>query len=127
MGDRCHMEVNCRRCDAHMFEKIGFAIEGTDDDGSVYLYDDDANHAHCNEMPTNIPYTGMNGPGDDYGPAVFACDGDTYAEMECLHSGVPAVTFDEEGDPSAEGVSQYRDYMEILHLAEALIAAERPV
>src|SRR3954452_13243867 len=84
MGDRCYMQVTCRRKDLEEFESIDFAMQDWNnenpDSPTVVMVDEEANHGHCDEMPTNIPYHGYNGHGDNYGDAAFACDGKRYAE-----------------------------------------------
>ena len=59
MGDRCYMQVTCRRKDVEEFESIDFTMQDWNnenpDSPTVVMVDEEANHGHCDEMPTNIP------------------------------------------------------------------------
>jgi len=76
MGDYCRMTVYCLPQDTKPFEDLGFGKEGTDEDGVVEMLDPQANHAHCGDLPTNIPWFGRHTEGEEYGPANLACLGD---------------------------------------------------
>src|ERR1051325_8192342 len=98
MGDRCYMEVTCRRKDVKCFEDLGFAMQDWNnenpDSPTVVMVDEEANYAHSGRMPTNIPYHGHNGAGGCYGESAFACDGERFAEVEAGHDGGYVVAWD---------------------------------
>lgn len=78
MGDRCHMAITCRECDADRFVDLGFVNQidaPADLPGCVVLEDFEANYAHEGDLPEDIPYFGGHGPGDGYNSHVVACDG----------------------------------------------------
>ncbi|NBU11829.1 MAG: hypothetical protein EBS84_22995, partial [Proteobacteria bacterium] len=69
MGDRCYMQVTCRRQDIPEFEALGFHLEfeQSPDSPIVELIDEEANYAHADQLPTDIPFTAWHGAGGNYG------------------------------------------------------------
>jgi hypothetical protein len=118
MGDRCHMEIVCRREDAPLFEPEGFAIECgftlrhgrlhydsavSAVSAVVQLGQDEVNYAASvgdgkagfGDLPMRVPFFGTHGPGGDYGDGVFATLGRRLHYALALHnSAVPAVELD---------------------------------
>jgi len=118
MGDRCYMEVTCRREDVARFEELGFSIQKWDNPQPeapvVTMVDEEANYAHYGEMPTNVPYFGHNTAGGEYGDAVFACDGRRYAEVESGHSGGFVIAWNEvRNRPQPDSLRAIRRYLRI--------------
>ena len=115
MGDRCYMEIVCRREDVPLFEQVGFLLRGgcsfrdgrlqcdyADEAGSavVHLSQDEANYA-CQVgsgsagfglLPKGVPFYGTHSAGGDYGDGVFATLGRSLDYATALqNSSAPAV------------------------------------
>lgn len=58
------------------------------------LYDEQANYGGVEDLDAlrtaGIPFMAFHGPGDNYGPMLFAFDGKDHAEVDCIE-GDPAV------------------------------------
>lgn len=93
------MEITCRRQDQGRFEALGFTAQEwnnpASDSVTTVMVDEEANYAHCGDMPTDIPYHGIHGAGGDYGSGACVCDGHDYAEVERGHAGGFVVNWDE--------------------------------
>ena len=122
MGDRCYMEVYCRRCDVARFEDLGFVDEGDEGEG-VRMVDEEANFAHSGHMPTDIPWHGHSSDGADYGAASYACDGQQLHEVPEGHGNTGLVfTWDEKTNgPLEADVQRVRAYIAVLAKASALL------
>ena len=133
MSDRCYVEVTCRKRDAARFEKLGFKVlddgnlEGCvladlglgtpsedKDSGLVSMHDEQANYGHYGEMPKDIPYFGWHGPGGEYGPCRFACDGKKYLEVDASQDGEPVVHVSEGGKVDKRHLKQVMAYQACL-------------
>jgi len=103
MGDRCYMEVRCKKLHAPIFEKLGFKLHEEGYDGHpelVELADEQANYAHGDRLPMDIPYFGWHTAGGEYGAEAFACDGRKYFEVGIdVHSGGMVVHVSDAGVP----------------------------
>lgn len=120
MGDRCFMQITCRRQDQARFEALGFRYEcKSSTDGSVVdLIDEEANYAHYDQLPQDIPYHGYHGAGGEYGSHDLACDGQTYAEVESGRDGDYVVTWDDTTrQPSVKSLERIRAYLIVLAAA----------
>jgi hypothetical protein len=115
MGDRCYMQVTCRRQDRARFEELGFEPEFEDSKDSplITLADEEANYAHYNDMPVDIPYYGSNGSGGDYGPGFIACDGSRFAEVTGTQDGFVVQWDYETQQPTPKSVEEIRHYIEV--------------
>jgi hypothetical protein len=114
MGDRCYMSVTCRRQDRERFEHLGFELqfESSPENPIIEMVDEQANYAHANDLPTDIPYYGMNGSGSDYGAGEMACDGMEYAEVE--RGGGFVICWDfETQQPTPQSVEKTRQFIAI--------------
>lgn len=86
------MWIVCLQKDRGPFEDLGFGIEEDgliDPNGAeislpdreiqpnevVKLYANECNYANAGEMPTDVPWYGASGVGENYGPSVYACNG----------------------------------------------------
>ena len=129
MSDRCYVEVTCRKEDAGRFEEIGFkANDQGRISGTVVLLDYEADYGHCDDLPKDIPYCGWHGPGDNYGPQAFACDGKQYAEAETMNDGSLAVCISPRGRLERRMLKWAREYRECLRrVKEALRKKGAPV
>ena len=117
MGDRCYMQVTCRRQDQDRFKELGF--HGEDDTPNstplVELIDEEANYAHYDALPRDIPYHGFHGVGDNYGSHNLACDGKRYADVETGHDGDYVILWNSQTNrPSAESLRRIRTYLAVL-------------
>lgn len=99
MGDRCYMEIKCRRLDVQRFIDAGFHYAPSDDDGVIAtMCEEERNFGDTDSLPRDIPYTGFHDAGDEYAGSVFACDGVEFVEIEALgNTLLPAVAVDEHG------------------------------
>ena len=118
MGDRCYMEITCRRQDQERFEALGFIAQKWNNPASdsplVVMVDEEANYAHSGNLPTDIPYHGFNGPGGNYGDGVCACDGKEYAEVETGHEGGFVVDWDKARQgPEPHSLRCIRRYLKV--------------
>ena len=90
MGDRCYFEIKCRKQDTKPFEELGFTAQDWQEGeplGAATMIDEEANYAHYDALPTNIPWTGTNAAGGNYGQCNHACDGQEYVSVETGHMG----------------------------------------
>lgn len=113
MGDRCYMKLICEKVHAPLFEDLGFVEEGDHDGrgGLVEMVDEQANYAHYEELPTNVPYFGFHGSGCEYGDMAFACDGRTLCYVDTNSQSDPMVRVNEAtGRTSREDLRDYRLY-----------------
>ena len=124
MGDRCYMEITCLEKDAGRFKALGFREEGVKR-GFCNMADHEANFAHSAHMPTDIPYYGENGEGENYGACEFACDGKEYAEAECNHRGELCVRIDEKGEPRPKDLKIARTYLAVLARAKLAMGMKK--
>lgn len=130
MGDRCYMQVTCRRQDQSTFEALGFHVEfeQSPDSPIVELIDEEANYAHADHLPTDIPFTAWHGAGGNYGDGKFACDGNHYAEVSANRDGF-VVRWDEAtNQPAQESLARIRDYLAIHQTVQEMfhILSARP-
>lgn len=116
MGDHCYMQVTCRRQDQPTFEELGFHLdfEEAPDCPIVELLDEQANHAHHGDLPTNVPFLASHGAGGNYGDGKIACDGNRYAEVESGHAGGFVVWWTQRSHrPTAHSLATVRRYLTI--------------
>ena len=122
MGDRCYMSVTCLRKDRHHFEQLGFVLEFEESPESitVELVDLEANYAHTDKMPANVPYYGYNGSGSDYGEGRIVCDGKHYAEVAVNQSWFVVVWDYQRMKPAHKSVLRIRRFISIQKRVKAL-------
>jgi hypothetical protein len=122
MGDRCYMSVTCRRLDREKFEHLGFDLlfESSPESPVIEMVDEQANYAHANDLPTDIPYYGMNGAGSDYGAGEMACDGKAYAEVEGSNGFVIAWDY-QTHQPAPQSIENIRQFIAIKKRAQEII------
>ena len=130
MGDRCYMQLTCRRTDQSVFEEIGFGRESDFDDPNfpdcVEMIDLEANYAHASDLPTNVVYMGTHDAGYEYGPEAFACDGETYLEQASDSEGGFVVWFDESGDPDPQSLAQVKTFITHRNKVAAMLRVKVP-
>lgn len=127
MGDRCYMEVYCRKADKAVFEELGFDDQECEDTpGVAWLIDYEANYAHCGDLPTNIVWHGSSEAGGDYGPSDYACDGETLQEIATAQAGGYVVSWDNTtNQPTASDVRDIQLFRE--HYAKVVEMLKAPV
>jgi hypothetical protein len=115
MGDRCYMQITCRRQDRARFEDLGFILEFEESPASslVVMADDEANYAHCDELPADIPWHGFNGSGGNYGEGKLACDGSWFVEVPATQDGFVVQWNYDAQQPTPESVEEIRQYLEV--------------
>jgi len=118
MGDRCYMEVTCRKRDQAIFEDLGFELsEGFDPTGMpncVFMVDPEANYGHNSALPTNIPYLATAGSGSEYDAQRIACDGTTLLDLNVSDhdSDCVLIRFDKNGDPDPKDLKAVKEFYE---------------
>ena len=120
------MSVTCRRQDQKRFEDLGFNLEfeSSPESPVIEMVDEEANYAHANDMPTNIPYYGINGAGDEYSAGGYACDGRGYAEVETGQGGGFELDWNfRYGLPMLQSILRVRRYLKIRRRAELVLRA----
>lgn len=129
MGDRCYMKVICRRQDRERFEKLDFCLEYEESPTSpvIEMLDQEANYAHEDQMPTDIPYRGYHDAGGEYGAEAFACDGKEHASVEIGHWGGFVVDWNEADEtPSSKSLHEIRHYVRIRKAVDELFKSSAP-
>lgn len=122
MGDRCYMRLTCRREDQELFKKIGFHLDfdQAPDDPVIEMVDTEANYAHYDQMPTNVPYFGHHDAGGEYADGVFACDGRRYANIEAGHCGGFVVGWiTKRNKPNPQSLRAVRKYLSVSNRVQA--------
>ncbi len=129
MGDRCYMEVRCRREDAPLFEELGFTIQ--DDEPLppiVRLVDEEANYAHFGELPENVPWLGESGSGGCYNGAQYACDGVELLQVDETQEGDIIVRWDHvKNEPREADANNVRAYYAHVEKVQKMFMATNPV
>lgn len=129
MGDRCYMHITCRREDRELFQLIGFHVQSdqTPDSAIIEMVDEEANYAHADEMPTNVPYYGHHGSGGNYGQHSLACDGRRSAEVETGFDGGFVVVWDTTRNrPTPESLRAVRRYRHVRKKVQNLFQTLTP-
>lgn len=125
MGDHCWVGVTCRTVDRSAFEEIGFVVERENDDGSVFLTQDSANHAADSELRElgrmGIVFLATHGPGGEYGDGAYASYGRRFLHVDCLAGGLPAVEVNADGNPDPDQLRAVRQYLEVAAAAKEII------
>ena len=122
------MQVTCRRQDTKRFEDLGFTEQDAfgdppkgDPSPIVEMVDQEANYAHHEEMPTDIPYYGQSEPGGCYGAEEFACNGQESAFVMTGHEcGYVVNWLEGYNAPDLESVDRIRKYHRILAEVRAM-------
>jgi len=120
MSDRCYMTVYCRPQDIKVFEDIGFTLQNDPAAPLSILVDEEADYAHCNDIPKNVKWYGASFAGYEYPETMYACDGATF--MECaVYSGRPILRWDSEHDlPDQRDVEHTQAFFKL----DAIVRAE---
>ena len=128
MGDRCYMELTCRKKDKALFEELGFTAQGESYEfpNCLEMVDYEANYAHAEDMPKDLVYFGSHEGGDGYRPESFACDGTTYLEQATDGGGGFIVMFDNEGDPEANSLADVKIFITHCNNVRVMLAKRRP-
>lgn len=116
MGDRCYMHLTCRRQDQSTFEALGFVLdfEQSPESPVIEMADEQANYAHCNALPTTVPFTAWHSAGSNYGDGRIACDGKRWGEVACDPEGGFVVDWDfKQHRPTAASVKRIRRYLAV--------------
>jgi len=122
MVDRCYMSVHCRREDRQRFEAIGFSLSYGESSNSpvIEMIDEEANYAHADKMPTDIPYHGLWAAGSEYGLGNLVCDGNEYIEVPATTDGFVVLWNYRWGLPKLKGILQIRRYLKLERKVEKL-------
>jgi hypothetical protein len=127
MGDRCYMQLTCKKKDRSIFEELGFALEGESEEFSncLEMVDLEANYGHAGDVPKDVVYFGTHDAGDVYGPDAFACDGKTYLEQPTDGEGRFVVAFDDEGNPYPNSLAEVKDFITHWNNVRLMLAKRR--
>lgn len=136
MGDRCYMQIFCRREDRHKFDDLFTGHDGSPDGqpGVIMLSEMEANYAYgvgalrsddSGELPNDVPYYGGHGEGCEFGAGEFACDGQ---EFRYVTSGRNCyeIRFDKEGNPNQDDIEEVRQFVLFKKKVEAMLAEPAP-
>lgn len=116
------MEVTCRPQDVPRFEALGFVLQTEPGQYPAQLVDEQANYAHGDEMPGDIPYTAQHGAGSEYGHGEVVCDGREFSEVSCGTLGGYVLPWDfEKNEPDATSVANVRRHVELWNKAVAIL------
>jgi hypothetical protein len=128
MSDHCHMSVKCRREDRARFEALGFQIAWGEKENTpvIEMIDEEANYAHYNDMPANIPYYGTWAAGDNYGPGRLVCDGKNYETVAANDDGFVIAWHYRFGLPTLKSILEIRRYLKIEKRVQKLFKALEP-
>lgn len=106
MGDRCWLQVTVHARDVDRFREITGRDEKGEDNGHGHrrLEYEEANYGLFSELneaaQQGLRFEGQHGPGDDYGPAVFASAGDGICHnVEADRESWPVVRIEDNGRP----------------------------
>lgn len=128
MGDRCNVDLTCRRCDMPVFEKIGFAAsyDLTTDHPVVDMNGEELSYGAEGSLmqiaEDGIPFYGDHDAGYSYGAAAFAAQGGRFATVPAL-KGIPAAEIDKTGTPAdPNAVESILEYYALYAKAKAEIA-----
>ena len=126
MSDTCYMSVTCRRQDMARFLELGFHSEYGESDAEpvIVLIDEEANFAHYDKLPTDIPFWGHNSAGGDYGAAEIVCDGKETIEIPFDHHGGFVVDWNFRlGLPKLKSILRIRRFLKVKHRVEQIFKA----
>jgi hypothetical protein len=125
MGDRCYMSVTCRRQDQQRFEELGFRLEleQSTDAPIIEMVDEEANYAHDDEMPKDIPYTAWNLAGTNYGDGKIACDGKVFAYVSANVDGYVVCWNKRTNQPTKQSLENIRHYLVVHQRLQKLFKA----
>ncbi len=95
------------------FEELGFAPDeyGPATGLLVEMTDEEANYGHADQLPTHVPFLGWNGPGDNYGPYLFACDGQQFVEVPGSDHSFGIDWDFAKGEPTPQSIAKIREYL----------------
>jgi hypothetical protein len=125
MGDRCYMQITCRKQDVQEFEDLGFTLEIEHADGTVVVTDPEVNYGNTEDLPRHLPFTGWHGAGDCYGGMAFASDGERFAEVQTTHDDELCVLVNEvTGEPVPESVERMRHFLAVQRTAKTKLIAK---
>lgn len=115
MGDRCYMELTCRKADKALFEELGFTKQYEVEPpyvNCVTMVDQEASYGHFDDMPKHVVYFGTSGNGGSYDAEVYACDGETYmSKTTSDHSDRFLIQFTDEGEPKPDDVARVKEFI----------------
>lgn len=128
MGDRCSVELLCRREDAARFEDAGFgeAHWGEKDPRHVArMFCEQADCGASSDLERiaaqGVAFIGASGAGDEYPAGVFASDGRRYDEASSLSDQIgaaPVAEVRQNGRIGRERAAAIRRYYQTLKAAK---------
>lgn len=127
MGDRCNLSLYVHE---ESLPKVRAVFDEWSDeslpdgDGIVTLGWTEINYGGAGELVSlcrkGVPFYGLMGAGETFGPSLFACDGIHNAEVDCNSSGVPQVGIDvDTGKPLPRDMEQVKMYLDLKKRARA--------
>lgn len=116
MGDRCYMQITCRKQDVKKFtEKESYGFDVEDKGGKlVQLGVDEVNYGNTGDLPKGIPFIGWHSEGGGYGGRFFATDGTVFDGVEQGHGNNGyVVQFDEDtGEPFPQHITDIKNFIQ---------------
>jgi hypothetical protein len=113
MGDRCYMRLECRQKDRARFEALGFVVE-VENGPVIEMLDEDANYAHYDQLPEDVPFIAEHGAGGNYGAGMVVCDGQETISVDCGHDNGFVLDWDDEKNrPKERGVRHVQRFVKL--------------
>lgn len=128
MGDRCYVQITCRKSDAHLFYDLGFVSAWGDCDvPNCVDLEDTERHPPTDDDEWPAPFVGWHGEGGEYGGFAFAFDGHRFLDLPITHDGDLFVRFDEaKGEPVADDIEECRVFSAFRTQVKALLEVPVP-
>jgi len=130
MGDRCWLQVTVHRNHVDAFwEAVGdepkYNNPTMDEWGNSTYEVEEANYGWYDQLDAAAAagciFEGQHGPGGEYGPAAFACDGQGLCHnVDCDHESTPVVRCGEDGVDQRDLVV-VQNYWRVFNCARELL------
>lgn len=121
------MSVTCRRQDKARFEELGFRVEFEENENGpvVEMVDEEANYAHYDQLPSDIPYYGFYDAGANYGAGNVVCDGRDFEDVPADSDGFVLAWNYRFGLPKLKSILRVRRYLKLKHRVQRLFKVLR--
>lgn len=134
MGDRCQIHMTFRAADYNADEELRGYFEyedwKTSAAGTVNVEEGQANGGYCEEREEwakRYPFIGEHGPGCEYGPFVFASDGQgQYSEFPANGAGDPVVSIQGDGLPHPRELEAVQWFVQVRSAAYKALGMPEP-
>ncbi len=127
MGDRCSVEVLCRKDDAKRFEALDFvqAEWGEQPDHLAHMFEEQANYGAASDLQAladdGVVFVGASGVRNEASAAVFASDGKKFLSVNSLSDTIdskPIAEIDADGNADPGTLKAITRYFATLKAAK---------